>query len=427
MTLLGVVLTLLAGSAASGGCASARSAASSTIDLPPSAWAADLEVLARELPRRHMNAFHTVSQQEFADAVHRLRLSLPTMSHEEAYVGLRQLTAMIGDGHTALSMPSDWPWLPYRFRWFGDLAGDPGQLELRVIAARGPFADALGARVVQIGDVPVEEAYESISTLVAQGESPGSSRLAASVLLLRPPLLRGLGLSASAQSVRFTFEDSEGRQFERWASPSTSREWARAAPQAPIHGSRPGDGFWFNRLDVPEENGPLVYLAFNEYPGYISFWRRSGELLAYLDREDARKLVIDLRDNTGGDFNKARRLLIPRLRKRPNIEVYVLIGPRTFSAAMVNALDFRDRLGAVLVGEPTGARPNQYQEGRSFTLPNSGLRVSYSVRYYRFQEEDTPGVLPDHSVATGFDDYIDGRDPALEWVLAQPQRRSVSP
>lgn len=55
-------------------------------------------------------------------------------------------------------------------------------------------------------------------------------------------------------------------------------------------------------------------------------------------------------------------------------------------AAMTNAVDFRREFGAILVGEPTGARPNQYQESGNFTLPNSGLRITVSTRYYQFQE-----------------------------------------
>ena len=89
---------------------------------------------------------------------------------------------------------------------------------------------------------------------------------------------------------------------------------------------------------------------------------------------------------------------------------------------MTNAADLRRELRAILVGEPTGARPNQYQEGESFTLPHSRFRVSVATRYYRFQTEDTPGVLPDHYAAQTWNDYRAGRDPALEWILAQPLR-----
>jgi len=98
----------------------------------------------------------------------------------------------------------------------------------------------------------------------------------------------------------------------------------------------------------------------------------------------------------------------------------VLVGPVTFSAAMTNAVDFRNEARAILVGLPTGARPNGYQEGDEFRLPRSGLMVGYSTRHYRFQQEDTPGVIPDQRIEPTWAAFREGRDTALEWVLTQP-------
>jgi hypothetical protein len=39
------------------------------MNLTPEAWQADLQHLARELPNRHVNAFHTVSREAFAQEV----------------------------------------------------------------------------------------------------------------------------------------------------------------------------------------------------------------------------------------------------------------------------------------------------------------------------------------------------------------------
>jgi hypothetical protein len=86
---------------------------------------------------------------------------------------------------------------------------------------------------------------------------------------------------------------------------------------------------------------------------------------------------------------------------------------------MANAADFRNDTNAILVGEPTGARPNGYQEGRDFTLPNSRLPVNYSIEFYKFQEQDTPGIIPDKHIAPDWPSYKRGRDPVMEWILKQ--------
>ena len=60
------------------------------------------------------------------------------------------------------------------------------------------------------------------------------------------------------------------------------------------------------------------------------------------------------------------------------------------------AIDFRNRLQAILVGEPPGERPNSYGEVRLLTLPNSRLDVQYSTRFFRMMKDsDPPALMPD--------------------------------
>jgi hypothetical protein len=97
----------------------------------------------------------------------------------------------------------------------------------------------------------------------------------------------------------------------------------------------------------------------------------------------------------------------------------VLIGPRTFSSAVLNAIQFRQRTAAILVGEPTGGEPNHYGEVKSFTLPNSGLSVYYSTRRFVYIEGDASSALePDRVVPLMAADLLAGRDPVLEAVIA---------
>jgi hypothetical protein len=146
-----------------------------------------------------------------------------------------------------------------------------------------------------------------------------------------------------------------------------------------------------------------------------------GDGHEFLDHHSPERLVIDMRQNGGGNLGLVREHLIPGIRRRPSLNVqgrlFVLIGRKTFSAAMANAADFRRQTNALLVGEPTGARPNGYQELYQFTLPNSKLQVSCSIRYYQFQDEDTPAVMPDQWIEPDWIAYRSGRDPVVERIL----------
>jgi hypothetical protein len=121
-----------------------------------------------------------------------------------------------------------------------------------------------------------------------------------------------------------------------------------------------------------------------------------------------------LTSGSGGTIaREVRRVLIPKLKRIKNLQgkgkIFVFTGPATFSVAMTNSIDFRNRLNASLVGEP-----NQYQEkGKGFILPHSGYQVFYSIKYYQFQKEDTPGVLPDVYKTKSWQNYLNGL--ALHW------------
>ncbi len=147
-------------------------------------------------------------------------------------------------------------------------------------------------------------------------------------------------------------------------------------------------------------------------------------MITQLRETSPARLVLDLRDNHGGDYTLAREHLvypIGRLRtvNRPG-GLYVLIGRSTFSAAMVTATDFRRETEAVLVGEPTGARPVGYQELGIFDLPRSGLRVHCATRRYRFADSDVPAVFPDHHIEPDWKTERCGNDATLDWCLAPP-------
>lgn len=150
------------------------------------------------------------------------------------------------------------------------------------------------------------------------------------------------------------------------------------------------------------------------------------KLAGLFAKHNIRNVIIDLRENGGGDFFVGLTLawglvLCDHLDWQHGI--YTLIGRKTFSAAMSNAVQFRQILNAKLVGEPTGSNPVGYQDADTFQLPNSGWVVMHSKRFYRFQETATQGAQPDVYLAPHLDSFLQGKDAQLEWILADIKQR----
>ena len=120
---------------------------------------------------------------------------------------------------------------------------------------------------------------------------------------------------------------------------------------------------------------------------WVYFWKQ-------VDGSQPKRLVIDVRQSHGGDFIRFQTYLLKELKKRTVFHrqgsLYVIIGRSTVSAAMFNAIELRKELNAILVGEPTGSKPNGYSENDEMTLPNPACKsptrqdtTSYKTRTRR--------------------------------------------
>ena len=390
-------------------------------------WRKDLKAFATELPKRHKNLFHSMTREQFERAVSELDAAIPELEAHQIIVRMKQITALVGDGHTGVHLPSYFRVYPIALFWFGP--------DLRVIAATKPYERALGARLVKVGTLTLDEVQSRIRTCLPSAENENEWHLMSSspAMIVRADILHALGVVADRERASFTFEDEGGQTFSLEITPVAITAGAKGAPgipgmipaaaAQPLARQRPGERFWFT--DLPEAD--LVYVNFR---GYDSLGSKARELLKFLDSHPTRRLVIDLRQNDGGDFLEGRQHLVRPLAERPAINqegrLYVIIGRRTFSAAMVNAIDFRKETHAVLIGEPIGERPNSYSENDEMTLPNSRLVISYSTRYYKFLDEDVPAVLPDVRIDPDWMTFKAGRDPVMEWILTA-QRAPTTP
>ncbi len=73
----------------------------------------------------------------------------------------------------------------------------------------------------------------------------------------------------------------------------------------------------------------------------------------------------------------------------------------------------------MLIGLPTGGKPNCYGESPSFRLPNSQMEVHYCTKFFHFiTNADPPSLEPDLVVSLSLKDFLAEHDPALEAALS---------
>lgn len=375
--------------------------------MSPEKWRADVEFLGRELPKRHKNAFHHVTREQFTAAVAALRDRAATANADEMLVGLMQITAMVGDGHTRVNLG---PTL---------LHGFPigiAQIEgvYRVIRGAGPAAPLVGGRLTKIDGMPLDQVIARIRTIISQAESENLIVARTPQWLSVAEALHGLGITKSRGAARYTAVLDDGTEVtaDLLVHEGTSKpDWRLAAAAQPLYRQRSGENFWFQWL--PESH--TVYVNFRSYEDLRA---KSRELWSFVDANPVRKIAFDVRQNGGGDYTVGRRYLVDELARRPKLRGYVITSASTFSAALKTAIDFREVAHATLVGETIGERPNSYSENDEMTLPQSKLSISYSTRYYQFLPTDGL-VTPDREILPTWADWTAGRDPVLEWIVKE--------
>jgi hypothetical protein len=240
--------------------------------------------------------------------------------------------------------------------------------------------------------------------------------------LTSPEVLHGLGVIADPEKAPFVLETATGEHSTMIFSPALLGDFSTwriaTGEKPPLYLQRLTEPWWAESLTEVQ----TVYFSFTRYPPDTEFRERTATLARLLDDSHARRLVIDLRRNEGGDFDRFRRILLPMIKAHAAINrkggLFVIIGPGTFSAATVNALDLRNEANAILVGSPTGMRPNHYGENGEFRLPNSGLRVSYSTQFHRLAADTDLAVVPDRHIEPTWAEFHVGRDPVMEWILS---------
>jgi hypothetical protein len=382
-----------------------------TATLSASQWRDDIRAMISGIKRTHKNPFHRTSRLELEKAAVALKTAVPGIPSAAVPVRMAQIVALVGDGHTRLRMPPHQIY-PFRVYWFGN--------DLRVIATSRDHQELLGSRIERIGQYDVKAASVRVQSLVAQDENQWLVMNRSPELLVDATVLWTLRIASESDHVDIQAERNGKtirETLEALPVGTDDTEWATPFSASPPYLSHQRDAFWFTTLRGTE----TAYLIFNKY---TDFEQHAREFLEYIHETNPDRLIVDMRENGGGDFGLPRQYMLPQIKNNPAINrrehLYVIIGRKTFSAAMSNAADFRNDTHAILAGEPTGERPNSYQENVEFCLPNSHLHLTVSTKYYKFVAGNPEALFPDKWIEVGWTDYKNGEDPVLSWILRQP-------
>ncbi len=380
-------------------------------------WAADLDFLAKELPARHKNLFFKTTPKEFQAGVAALKARIPDLSRIEFLIGLSRLVATVGDSHTSFTiMPAKA--FPLKLYWFKE--------GICVTDTTPEFARLLNGRLESIDGHPIEEVVRAFAGMFPHDNEAQVKDFVPRFLGSSEHLL-GLGLIAEPEKATFTVRTPAGATVSAVMDSlalADVRKVAWAAPAVdpsslPYYRRMAGSAYEYAYMPKAR----TLYFAYNSCRDLPAkpFAAFTAGLWDAVRKNPVDRLVIDLRANGGGD-SSILDPFITELAADKNLNrkgrLFVILGRRTFSSAILNALNLKNKTEAVFFGEPTGGKPNHYGEIKTLTLPNLKIGVSYSTKHFQFVPGDEPSLTPDVPVEMTLDDFLALRDPVLEAILA---------
>jgi tetratricopeptide (TPR) repeat protein len=179
--------------------------------------------------------------------------------------------------------------------------------------------------------------------------------------------------------------------------------------------------YWFEYLSDTKS----VYFQFNFVErewNHETFEEFRTRLFSFIDTHEVEKFIIDLRYNSGGDGSLLDPFLheiIKRDRINRKGSLFVLVGRKTFSAAVMLIGSLKRHTNAYFVGEPAGAPLNHRGEPQTYTLPHSKFLLQLSTLYYQVggPQDRSEYFQVDVPYQSSSRDYFSGADPALELIL----------
>jgi len=383
------------------------------IGLPgqPGIWQRELQSLVDLLIAYHPRPFAYLPRERFLEQSRTLMASLATASEERAYLGLMRLFSGLRDGHCILSFP-----------WA--LSAGPSALPISVFAfeegvfitgtedGRPELAGLAGAELLTYGGRPAAQALQTAASYL-----PAENALMAlhyGAQALRSGLvLADAGLAAVPGQARLGLRRRDGTLVEQVIATGLLKELEPAYIGPPARPAQsPALDFWAEWL-----GDSVFYLRYRRCRDAAGFENLMREHLSLPRFPTVRRVVVDLRGNSGGD-SRVIQPLVEGLRQLGvrGSRIVVLSDRGTLSAAVDAILDLKT-LGALHAGEAPGQRPNFNGNVRLVTTTSGRLSLNIPTTYQPRVAADPEQLTPDLARPLRYADWMAQRDTLLNEIL----------
>jgi hypothetical protein len=298
-------------------------------------WSEDLDYLLQRLEITHPSLYANISKETFLAHAEQLREQISSSSDIAMVFGVQELVARIKNTHTVTTpviftdareeLKKQFQFYPVRFYPFED--------GLYVLSTVEVYKEILGKKVVKLGKLTSEEAMKDLARFVSADNNMTILGNIPRWFLNDGQLLRYIGASDSPERMTLSLENDDGNMTDFvikaipmlpssfyspfvGSDPYTVFMNVESTTPTPLYMTNLEENYWFQYLADEE----AIYLQINNLNNAAAepFAEFCQRMFDTLDGKKAKKLVIDLRLNIGGDHIELP--LLKGILARPHID-----------------------------------------------------------------------------------------------------------
>lgn len=367
----------------------------------------DLSFLKRNLLSIHPNPFFKISEKEFDKYVN----NFPQKPNIFDFV---KLVSSIGDSHTQVKSLMN-----YLGEYIFPFSSEYFQDGFYITETEKKESSNIGRKIKAINNVDINKIEKEISSLFAC-ENIELTKERLSEWIYEPIFLEYLSITKE-QYLEIKLEDTESFKI----TPILRQEKLFNPRNDKIKDSV--------TLNI---RNPLKTFYFKDLSSYYIQYNRSAkesstlitQIIEEVKKIKPQNVIIDLRNNNGGGSLVLDSLIDYLQENKNNITSYIFISRKTYSAAVVNALDLSDISGSVLMGETTSGAPTKFgQAEKDIVLPHSKIKVSIATKYFDEKEFKFGEPLkPSIEIHESIEDFLNGKDIVWEKYLSLIKEKDQS-
>ena len=440
----------------------------------------DFDILVKNLIDIHPNASKVFKTKEVAKIIKNIKNKMKTVNKEYEFVYLAsRLISELKDGHTEILCNTFYKdlYLPFEVTILKD--------EIFVTAALDKYKKLMYCKITKMGKYSAKEMIKRVNKYIT-GDNRYNKIEKTENFIVKRTILKYLDLLDKNNAVDITFMNKNDKVFNEKLKVSDyyyfGKVYRSDICKNEITKLMLDDDYVVARYKILPKY-KTAYFQINEFNDIQVFGSESQNksykidlrkiykpLFKAIKKNKIEYLVIDLRNNGGGDPHLAYQLLsylpkekginlkclkgMTKINGKFEIEangffnlkdhdlfydkkypfymeypsddlifkgkVYAIIGDRTFSMGSAFASMIQDNNYGTVLGEPTGVSSKTYGGTVSLVLPNTN--IEYSISQSVFTRYTDPKIkydalYPDNKIYMTLEDYLKKIDPVWEYLI----------